>query len=163
RSGAGRPCRRHPHRPPTAYGRCYWIRSSVTLPFHFFLSRPIRERPPSHRVVGVQGGFWTGLTELWSALGQLSGEVWKYSRAMAKGKPATGLLREVIDELAQLAHKGQAKWAKYSGRSRLDNIERFVREEKKLPPEQRPPGKQVCETIEAACESLPDHEWRQAA
>src|SRR5437868_8447945 len=82
---------------------------------------------------------------------------------MAKGKAATGLLREVIDELAQLAHKGQAKWAKYSGRSRLDNIERFVREEKKLPPEQRPPGKQVCETIEAACESLPDHEWRQAA
>lgn len=82
---------------------------------------------------------------------------------MAMGGQAPQLLDEVIKELRQFAKDGRAQWRLYSGRSQLPTIERFVREQHGLNPGQRPAADLICDAIRAACESLPDAEWRGAS
>jgi hypothetical protein len=82
---------------------------------------------------------------------------------MARGGQTSRLLREVIDELKRFAKDGRARWRGFSGRSQLQNIERLLRDQHGLNPEQRPAADLVCDAIRQACESLPDDEWRHAA
>lgn len=82
---------------------------------------------------------------------------------MERGGQASRLLRGVIDELRRFAKDGQAKWRLFSGRSPLPTIERLVSEQHDLSQGQRPAADLVCDAMRAACESLPDEEWRDAA
>lgn len=82
---------------------------------------------------------------------------------MGKGGQTPRLLAEVIEELKRFAKDGRAKWHSFRGGSQLPNIERLVREQHRLNPDQRPAADLVCDAIRQACGSLPDKEWREAA
>lgn len=81
---------------------------------------------------------------------------------MAEGGQVPRLLGEVAGELARFATDGQERWRKFSGRSRLPEIEGLICRREGLGSDQRPGPTLICDSIEGACSELHD-DWREAA